>query len=336
MKKILLFAMALALTALLPAQPSAQAADEVASWDVHLVVNGQAYQTSAKEGAPYINSQGRTMVPVRVIGQALGFTVDFKDGKVILENKTLPLQATFYPGKNIFDANNKQQTMDSKMVISPEGRAYFPLRTLAGIHAEVQWDAKTRTVYIKGNFSQGKHFMTPVTDKKYNLVTDDKTGSQIIKMEAANGSAPTYYSFTAQEARQFLTDKSSVNPSTVFRYGDTDYIGISRGFMMEFDIYYFQVPKDRSKPLKFVGLARRTSDIMISDNYFYATDGDIHSAPDIVADKLYKTPIGTFGKGGEVIKTPVAVNESRFFINDKGELWALSPEGHESKLLDQA
>ena len=63
MKKILLFAMALALTALLPAQPSAQAADEVASWDVHLVVNGQAYQTSAKEGAPYINSQGRTMVP---------------------------------------------------------------------------------------------------------------------------------------------------------------------------------------------------------------------------------------------------------------------------------
>ena len=105
---------------------------------------------------------------------------------------------------------------------------------------------------------------------------------------------------------------------------------------MEFDIYYFQVPKDRSKPLKFVGLARRTSDIMISDNYFYATDGDSHSAPDIVADKLYKTPLGAFGKGEQIIKTPVAVNESRFFINDKGELWALSPEGHESKLLDQA
>lgn len=315
--------------ALLP-HSDAQAADQVASWDVHLVVNGQSYQPTDEEGKPYINTQGRTMIPVRVVGQALGFTVDFKDGQVLLENKELPLKARFFLGKNYFEANQVRHEMDSKMVVSDKGRSYFPLRALVGIQAQVHWDAATRTVDITGNFSKTKNFTQPGSRDKYTLVTDK--GKRVVKLSATNAADQKYYSFSAEDAK-YISEKSRINK--LVTYNNTDYIGIWSGITLDTGLAYYQVPKDSSQPLKYIGFANTTSDIILSDQYFYSTDGSPHGGPDVKPNRLFKDPIGVRGEG-EKIEASVAINNSRFFINDKDELWARSPEGTETKILDKA
>ena len=42
---------------------------QAASTDVHLEVNGVPIQSNAETGTPYISDNGRTMLPIRLLGE---------------------------------------------------------------------------------------------------------------------------------------------------------------------------------------------------------------------------------------------------------------------------
>ncbi|MBL7574667.1 Iron Transport-associated domain-containing protein [Peptoniphilus asaccharolyticus DSM 20463] len=112
------------------------------SSEIKIVVSGKEIKP---ETLAYIEN-GRTMVPLRFISEALGEKVDWKadtNTVIIGDNK-----ATLKIGSNEISAAGKKITIDSPAVIK-NSRTFVPLRAISEIlGAKVEWDGATRTVSI--------------------------------------------------------------------------------------------------------------------------------------------------------------------------------------------
>ena len=99
-----------------------------------------------KPETPAYIENGRTMVPLRFISEALGEKVDWKaDTKTVLigDNK-----ASLVIGEKEIEANGKKIAIDSPAVIK-DSRTFVPLRAISEIlGSKVDWDSSTRTVKI--------------------------------------------------------------------------------------------------------------------------------------------------------------------------------------------
>ncbi len=101
------------------------------------------------DSAPFI-SNGRTMVPVRFISEALGLAIDW-DGAtrtvIIGTDNAMRLQIG---ADQITRADGSSIKLDAPAVIV-EGRTMVPLRAIAELSgATVDWDGETKTVLITG------------------------------------------------------------------------------------------------------------------------------------------------------------------------------------------
>ena len=99
-----------------------------------------------KPETPAYIENGRTMVPLRFISEALGEKVDWKaDTKTVIvgDNK-----ASLVIGEKEIEANGKKIAIDSPAVIK-DSRTFVPLRAISEIlGSKVDWDSSTRTVKI--------------------------------------------------------------------------------------------------------------------------------------------------------------------------------------------
>jgi hypothetical protein len=116
-----------------------------------MTVNGVAQQLDA---APMIQD-GRTLVPIRAIVEAIGGSIAFdaKDGKgrvdIALKTEALSL----WIGSGTATLNGKKRAIDPanpKVVpIIKGGRTYLPFRFVGeSLGCEVAWDAASRTVTL--------------------------------------------------------------------------------------------------------------------------------------------------------------------------------------------
>ena len=115
--------------------------------NVNVVVKGVPVIWTDAE--PYVNSDSRTMVPFRVIADALGLTVDWNGStrEAIFSNGT---KTIYFPldSKSARTSTGGTVTMDTA-AISVNGRSYAPVRYLAEFFGyTVNWDGRTRTVGI--------------------------------------------------------------------------------------------------------------------------------------------------------------------------------------------
>ncbi|HPT76953.1 MAG TPA: copper amine oxidase N-terminal domain-containing protein [Defluviitaleaceae bacterium] len=100
------------------------------------------------DAQPFIDSNGRTQVPARFIGERLGATVTW-DGAAqkavfVKGNKKLVL----YIGKKEYELDGKILQMDTAALLH-EDRTYVPARYVAeAFGATVRWDSVIKTVYI--------------------------------------------------------------------------------------------------------------------------------------------------------------------------------------------
>lgn len=112
------------------------------SSEIKIVVSGK----EIKPETPAYIENGRTMVPLRFISEALGEKVDWKadtNTVIIGDNK-----ATLRIGSNEISAAGKKITIDSPAVIK-NSRTFVPLRAISEIlGTKVEWDGATRTVSI--------------------------------------------------------------------------------------------------------------------------------------------------------------------------------------------
>lgn len=99
-----------------------------------------------KPETPAYIENGRTMVPLRFISEALGEKIDWKaDTKTVIvgDNK-----ASLVIGEKEINANGKKIAIDSPAVIK-DSRTFVPLRAISEIlGAKVDWDSSTRSVKI--------------------------------------------------------------------------------------------------------------------------------------------------------------------------------------------
>ena len=107
------------------------------------------------DAAPYIDkASGRTMVPIRFIGEAFGATVtwDAPTCRVFVETQGttnhMPLLIVMTIGSKKAAVNDKAMTLDVAPAIVA-GRTFVPLRVISEtLGAEVSWNAGTRVVSI--------------------------------------------------------------------------------------------------------------------------------------------------------------------------------------------
>ena len=117
---------------------------EVQASDIAVTINGEA---QSFEVAPRI-MDGRTMLPLRAIGESLGMTVDFEAATDTASMVLGEMTVTHVVGTTGINVNGTLSEFDAASVIV-DGRTLMPVRMLAeAIGASVDWDEATRTVII--------------------------------------------------------------------------------------------------------------------------------------------------------------------------------------------
>ena len=103
-------------------------AQEDQSRPLRVYVDG--VRVSFPDQLPYIDSNDRTLVPVRFISVALGSIVDW-DGntqRVTVTDKTINREIFLWVGNREYEINGVKQQMDTQVILTGKGRVMVPLR----------------------------------------------------------------------------------------------------------------------------------------------------------------------------------------------------------------
>ncbi len=130
-KTVFVLALVLGIGAFLKYSPDVKAKNE----NFTITVNNKQVQLSDYLGRPYIEND-RTMVPLRVVSENMGFKVDWEEkGQIIyVENKALGRKLIFIIGENVATLNDKPKFIDENKSVTPvlkDNRTYIPLRFVA-------------------------------------------------------------------------------------------------------------------------------------------------------------------------------------------------------------
>lgn len=98
---------------------------------------------------PYINKDGRTMVPLRFISENLGLKVSWNSKERSVTIKEKDKDVKLFIDKNIAYVNEKAVSLDTKPQLKGQ-RTMVPLRFISEvIGAKVDWDKDARTIEVK-------------------------------------------------------------------------------------------------------------------------------------------------------------------------------------------
>lgn len=105
---------------------------EKASKSITCYYNDQLIIIKEDDGEIYIDNNGRTMVPLRILAENMNFTVtwDATDKSITIENGPKGT-VVFYAGSKVYNINGTHYNMDTMAVSLPPGRTYVPLRYVA-------------------------------------------------------------------------------------------------------------------------------------------------------------------------------------------------------------
>ena len=115
---------------------------------VSVTIDKKPVSFSASDGAPFIDENSRTLVPLRVVMETYGCIVQWdqntKTAYVVKDGVTV----TVTIGQKYIRVNGMSQAIDTAAVIK-DSRTYLPIRAvLEAFGAEVEWDAASRTVVV--------------------------------------------------------------------------------------------------------------------------------------------------------------------------------------------
>lgn len=128
------------------------------------------------EVSPFIEN-GRTLVPVRMILEALNYDVLWNDKTKTVTIKSTNSTILLSINSNIAVVNNKNITMDTKAMIK-DNRTFVPIRFIAeNLGYLVRWDEPTKSIFIE----------TKTTDTKILKVYTERFSDKLhIKIESDN------------------------------------------------------------------------------------------------------------------------------------------------------
>lgn len=130
--------------------------------DISVNVNGSAI--AFPDAKPFIDANGRTLIPVRFVSEALGAEVKWNGELKEVQISMGETNITMRIGNKTITVNGIEKQMDTEPTIALE-RTCVPVRFVAeGLGAEVIWNGETRTIDIN---------MAPVSNGPNMLVQVD-------------------------------------------------------------------------------------------------------------------------------------------------------------------
>ena len=133
------------LTAGLLLVPNAALAE---STDVNLIVNDTHVVSSEAEGQVYINDAGRTMIPLRLVSETMGYVTNWQpDGSIQITSADGTVDVTLQIGSTAYTANGEAGTFETAPTLKND-RAYLPAHDFTELYGSIYWDNDTRTVWI--------------------------------------------------------------------------------------------------------------------------------------------------------------------------------------------
>lgn len=191
----------------------AQTTISAAAQDIQLALDGQTLDSDV---APYITSNNVTMVPLRVISNGLGASVDWQQATetvIITGNDT---QLMMSRGDRSALVNGSPVALDSA-VQTRNGRVMVPLRFIGEtLGLQVDWNASTRWITLQSGSGQGSiapslpgNTATPSTDSGSSRPTPAVQASSNMRgawVATVNGDWPSASAKnSAQKQRQEFT-----------------------------------------------------------------------------------------------------------------------------------
>lgn len=120
-----------------------------ASGDVTITINEKELQIAPSMGAPFIDKNRRTQVPLNAVMTALGAEVSWNAEQRIAVVKKNGITVEVPIGKSYILKDGQRIDNDTEALIKNK-RTYLPIRVvMEAFGASVGWDGQTRTVIIK-------------------------------------------------------------------------------------------------------------------------------------------------------------------------------------------
>ncbi|GAW94347.1 copper amine oxidase-like domain-containing protein [Calderihabitans maritimus] len=123
---------------------------------------GKLYKKAGKKGVkvfvkgkkpnfdaePFIK-EGRTLVPIRAIAEALDLKVDYKNGVVVITNPVSEKTVTLFLGRSEAKVGKQKVILDVPPEVIPPGRTVVPLRFVSeNLGADVKWFEEGQVVAV--------------------------------------------------------------------------------------------------------------------------------------------------------------------------------------------
>ena len=116
--------------------------------DVSLIVNNDVVYADESSGQPYIIDAGRTMIPLRVVSESMGYATDWQaDGSIHITSADGEVDVTLQVGSADYTADGKAGQFDTVPTLKND-RTYLPARDFSELYGQIYWDNDTRTVWI--------------------------------------------------------------------------------------------------------------------------------------------------------------------------------------------
>lgn len=170
--------------------------------DIKIEINGKEVVSDV---SPFIDND-RTLVPIRVISENLGYNVDWnnQDRKVIVKNNDKSIELVI--GDKNVNVNGNKSTIDVAPMIKDE-RTFVPLRFIAeNFDNNVNWDKDTRTVKIDKKESK----------KVASIVNTKDTDNNKNKIPTLNNT------FTPIASKPIVETKVIREPQIIYVYRDKE------------------------------------------------------------------------------------------------------------------
>ncbi|MDD6484914.1 MAG: carbohydrate-binding domain-containing protein [Clostridiales bacterium] len=131
------------------------------------------------ETSPYISAEGRTMVPLRAVFEALGAEVDWDDATKTVTSTNTGRSVALSVGASSIKVNGAQKALDKAAEIVNDF-TMVPARAVAeALGAEVTWDEESKTVSITSRHTDDKTEDSGNTDWKNNTASIDLSSETV-------------------------------------------------------------------------------------------------------------------------------------------------------------
>lgn len=220
---------------------------------ISVTVDGKA--VNFPDAQPFIDANGRTLLPVRFVTESLGAKVDWNDKTKQVDIKKDNVSITIRINDRNIVVNNTIKTMDTKAIIK-DSRTFVPIRYVAeGLGAKVGWNANTKTVIITTGGDVIKSY-----SKDYYRINPEMP-EELYTYEYRKGKYEGFY-----ETNKWMVDTHGISQVT-------EWMDIAKGYVETcYNVDYRTIKKDEfikklqwyfSPGVKWIagdGISRTTAD----------------------------------------------------------------------------